>query len=78
MPTSIKAEIGDLVHNGPKQNAPDASTDFVPPPKRFVYFTGSFFFFSESCLVVHATWSVIASEKDTPNHLHEFGEALCR
>ena len=38
---SIKAEIGDLVYNGPKQNVPDDSTAFAPPPGRFVYFTGS-------------------------------------
>ena len=36
---SIKAEIGDLVYNGPKQN--DDSTASTPPPGRFVYFTGS-------------------------------------
>ena len=30
-------------------------------------------FFPRSCLVVHATWSVIESEKDKSNHLHEFG-----
>ena len=41
VPNSIKAEIGDLVYNGPKQNAPDDSTAFAPPPGRFVYFTGS-------------------------------------
>ena len=41
VPNSIKAEIGDIVYNGPKQNAPDDSTAFAPPPGRFVYFTGS-------------------------------------
>ena len=41
VPNSIKAEIGDLVYNGPKQNVPDDSTAFAPPPGRFVYFTGS-------------------------------------
>ena len=41
VPNSIKAEIGDIVYNGPKQNAPDDSTAFAPPPRRFVYFTGS-------------------------------------
>ena len=41
VPNSIKAEIGDLVYNGPKQNAPDESTASAPPPHRFVYFTGS-------------------------------------
>ena len=36
-------------------------------------------FFSRSCLAVHATWSVIASEKDKIYHLHEFGRNLfCR
>ena len=36
-------------------------------------------FFPRSCLVVHATWSVIASEKDKTNHLHEFGRSpFCR
>ena len=39
VPNSIKAEIGDLVYNGPKQN--DDSTASTPPPGRFVYFTGS-------------------------------------
>ena len=37
VPDSIKAEIGDLVYNGPKRN--DASTS-TSPPGRFVYFTG--------------------------------------
>ena len=37
VPDSIKAEIGDLVYNGPKMN--DASTS-TSPPGRFVYFTG--------------------------------------
>ena len=41
LPNSIKAEIGDIVYNGPKNNAPDDSTAFAPPPGRFVYFTGS-------------------------------------
>ena len=31
VPNSIKAEIGDIVYNGPKQNAPDDSTAFAPP-----------------------------------------------
>ena len=39
VPTSIKAEIGDLVYNGPKQN--NDSTASTSPPGRFVYFTGS-------------------------------------
>ena len=39
MPDSIKAEIGDLVYNGPKMN--DDSTASTSPPGRFVYFTGS-------------------------------------
>ena len=38
VPDSIKAEIGDLVYNGPKGN--DATTS-TSPPGRFVYFTGS-------------------------------------
>ena len=37
VPDAIKAEIGDLVYNGPKRN--DASTS-TSPPGRFVYFTG--------------------------------------
>ena len=41
VPNSIKAEIGDLVYNGPKKNALDESADLAPPPGRFVYFTGS-------------------------------------
>ena len=40
VPNSIKAEIGDLVYNGPKQKNDD-STASTPPPGRFVYFTGS-------------------------------------
>ena len=37
------------------------------------------FFFPRSCLVVHATWSIIASEKDKTSHLHEFGRSpFCR
>ena len=40
VPKSIKAEIGDLVYNGPKQKNDD-STASTPPPGRFVYFTGS-------------------------------------
>ena len=39
VPNSIKAEIGDLVYNGPKLN--DDSTASTSPPGRFVYFTGS-------------------------------------
>ena len=40
VPNSIKAEIGDLVYNGPKQNVPDDSTAFAPPAGRFVYSGG--------------------------------------
>ena len=39
MPDSIKAEIGDLVYNGPKLN--DDLTASTSPPGRFVYFTGN-------------------------------------
>ena len=39
VPDSIKAEIGDLVYNGPKLN--DDLTASTSPPGRFVYFTGS-------------------------------------
>ena len=39
MPNFIKAEIGDLVYNGPKKNALDKTAALVPPPGRFVYFT---------------------------------------
>ena len=41
VPNSIKADIGDLVHNGPKKTALDETSNFAPPPGRFVYFTGS-------------------------------------
>ena len=40
VPYYIKAEIGDLVYNGPKQKN-DNSTASTPPPGRFLYFTGS-------------------------------------
>ena len=38
VPDSIKAEIGDLVYNGPKLNDDLTASS---PPGRFVYFTGS-------------------------------------
>ena len=41
VPNSIKADIGDLVYNGPKKTALDETSNFAPPPGRFVYFTGS-------------------------------------
>ena len=41
VPNSIKADIGDLVYNGPKKIALDETSNFAPPPGRFVYFTGS-------------------------------------
>ena len=41
VPNSIKAEIGDLVYNGPKKKSLDEPASFAPPPGRFVYFTGS-------------------------------------
>ena len=41
VPNSIKAEIGDLVYNGPKKHTLDESAASVPPPERFVYFTKS-------------------------------------
>ena len=41
VPNSIKAEIGDLVYNGPKKHALDESAASAPPPGRSVYFTGS-------------------------------------
>ena len=41
VPNSIQADIGDLVYNGPKKTALDETSNFAPPPGRFVYFTGS-------------------------------------
>ena len=41
VPNSIKAEIGDLVYNGPKKNSLEETAALAPPPGRFVYFTGS-------------------------------------
>ena len=41
VPNSIKADIGDLVYNGPKKTALDETSNFAPPSGRFVYFTGS-------------------------------------
>ena len=41
VPNSIKAEIGDLVYNGPKKNSLNETEALAPPPGRFVYFTGS-------------------------------------
>ena len=38
-PNSIKADIGDLVCNGPRRNVRDKSA--APPPGRFVFNTGS-------------------------------------
>ena len=40
VPNSIKADIGDLVYNGPKRNALDESAALAPPPGRFVFNTG--------------------------------------
>ena len=40
VPNSIKANIGDLVYNGPKSNALDESAALAPPPGRFVFNTG--------------------------------------
>ena len=31
MPNSIKADIGDLVYNGPKKTALDETSNFAPP-----------------------------------------------
>ena len=39
VPNSIKADIGDLVYNGPSRNVRDESA--APPPGRFVFNTGS-------------------------------------
>ena len=41
VPNSIKADIGDLVYNGPKKTALDKTSNFAPPPGQFAYFTGS-------------------------------------
>ena len=41
VPNSIKANIGNLVYNGPKKTVLDKTSNFAPPPRRFVYFTGS-------------------------------------
>ena len=38
VPNSIKADIGDLVYNGPKKNSLDETAALAPPPGRFVYF----------------------------------------
>ena len=40
VPNSIKADIGNLVYNGPKKNALDELADLAPPPGRFVFNTG--------------------------------------
>ena len=40
VPNSIKADIGDLVYNGPRSKTPDDSAAIVQPPGRFVYNTG--------------------------------------
>ena len=34
---SIKADIGDLVYNGPRGKATDDSAVLTPPPGRFVF-----------------------------------------
>ena len=36
VPNSIKAEIGDLVYNGPKKKSLDKNATFAPPPGRVV------------------------------------------
>ena len=40
VPNSIKADIGDLVYNGPRSNTLDDSAALAPPPGRFVFHTG--------------------------------------
>ena len=40
VPNSIKADIGDLVYNGPRSKAPDNSAALAPPPGRFVFNAG--------------------------------------
>ena len=37
VPNSIKADIGDLVYNGPRSKASDDSAVLTPPPGRFVF-----------------------------------------
>ena len=40
VPNSIKADIGDLVYNGPRSNTLDDSAALAQPPGRFVFNTG--------------------------------------
>ena len=40
VPNSIKADIGDLVYNGPRNKTPDDSAATAQPPGRFVFNTG--------------------------------------
>ena len=62
-------ENGDTLLWGTKRQV-DSSMARRKAPARLTPF-----FFPRSCLVVHATWSVIASEKDKAIHFMNLGEA---